>query len=62
MLCIKWTVPLYGHNQEFALPQDDSTLLDKKIKNVQQVVGSFLSYTRAIDNTIIIALNEISLT
>ena len=58
----KWTVPIYGHNQQLAPSGDTSTLLDKKgIKRVQQVVGSFLYYSRAIDNTITTALKEIIL-
>ena len=58
----KWTVPIYGHNRQFAPSEDTSTPLDKHgIKRVQQVVGSFLYYARAIDNTIATALNEIAL-
>ena len=58
----KWITPIYGHNQQFALPPDNTELLDKKdTKYIQQVVGSFLYYSRAIDNTIITALSEIVL-
>ena len=58
----KWMVPIFGYNRQFAPSDDTSTPLDKKgIKRVQQVVGSFLYYVRAIDNTIITALNEITL-
>ena len=55
-----WTVPRYG--QKLQLANDDLTpLLDKLgIKRVQQVSGIFLYYGRAIDQTIIVALNEIS--
>ena len=49
-------------NRQFALPPDDLELLDKNNeKYIQQVVGSFLYYAYAIDNTIITALNEIAL-
>ena len=42
------------------LPPDTSAVLDSNgIKTVQKVVGSFLNYARAIDNTIITALNKI---
>ena len=55
-------MPSYGHNRQFAPSEDTTTFLDKQgIKRVQKVVGSFLYYTRAIDNTITTALNEIAL-
>ena len=57
----KWSKPTYGHNRQFAPPPDASEILDKKeTTHVQRVVGSFLYYARAIDNTIITALNEIA--
>jgi hypothetical protein len=43
------------------MPTDDSPPLDKDgIKFIQQVVGSFLYYCRAIDTTIPEALNELA--
>ena len=40
---------------------DNSPKLNKHgIKHIQQIVGTFLYYGRAIDNTILPALNEIS--
>ena len=57
----KWTIPMYGKNRQFAPPEDTSEVLDKKgIKYTQQTVGSFLYYGRAVDNTILTAINEIS--
>ena len=57
----KWSEPTYRHNHQFAPPPDSSDLLSKKETiHVQRVVGSFLYYARAIDNTIITALNEIA--
>ena len=48
-------------NRKFAKPQDTSELLNKHdTKYVQQVVGSFLYYARAIYTTILPAINEIS--
>ncbi len=42
-------------------PLDDSPLLDEAgKKRVQQIVGSFLYYARAVDPTILMALSEIS--
>ena len=57
----QWQLPVYGQNRQFAPTPDSSQVLDAKgIKHVQRVVGSFLYYARAIDNTIITALNEIA--
>ena len=59
----QWTTPIYGHNRQFAPPPDTTEILDKNgTKYVQRVVGSFLYYAQAIDNTIITALNEIAST
>ena len=55
-------LPLYGRQQQFTPPPDSSPLLSPdKIKYVQSVVGSFLYYGRAVDPTILTALNEIGL-
>ena len=55
-----WNTPSYGQKVQFA-ESDLSPLLDKLgIKRVQQVSGIFLYYGRAVDQTIIVALNEIS--
>ena len=57
----QWTVPIYGQNRQYAKPLDWSPKLDTEgIKRVQSIVGSFLYYARAIDNTILVALNEIA--
>ena len=56
-----WMVPNYGITRQYAKPPDTSPLLDKSgIKRVQSIVGSFLYYGRAIDNTIFVALNELA--
>ena len=55
-------VPIkYGSKiQQYILEPDTSPLLDKKvIKYVQHVVGSLLYYDRAIDGTMLPALNTI---
>ena len=58
----KWTIPTYTKDRQFPQPQDTSALIDKKgIKYVQRTIGSFLYYGRAVDNTILTALNDISL-
>ncbi len=51
----------YGMDNQSPLPIDDSPRLDKTgKKRVQQIVGSFLNYARAVDPTILMALSEIS--
>ena len=57
----KWTVPIYGKNRQFAPDPDLAPILPAAgIKEVQRKVGTFLYYGRAIDNTILPALNEIA--
>ena len=56
-----WTVPNYVINRQYAKPPDTSPLLDKSgMERVQSIVGSFLYYGRAIDNTVLVALNELA--
>ena len=55
-----WSKPVYGQKVQCATT-DTSKLLDTKgIARVQGVAGTFLYYGRAIDHTILPALNEIS--
>ena len=52
--------PIYGIKRQMAVV-DDSTLLDEKsTKRIQGIIGSLLYYARAIDNTMLTAINEIS--
>ena len=54
---------IYGKKgtRQYAPDQDKSKLLPpNEITNIQSIVGTFLYYGRAIDNTILPALNEIS--
>ena len=56
-----WTVPNYDTNRQYAKLPVTSPLLNKSgIKRVQSIVGSFLYYRRTIDNTILVALNELA--
>ena len=51
----------YGIDNQAPSPLDDSPLLDAAgKKRVQQIVGSFLYYARAVDPTVLMALSEIS--
>ena len=54
------TEPIYGAKQQFA-SIDNTPLLDTKAtKRIQGIIGSLLYYARAIDNTMLTAINEIS--
>ena len=57
----RWTQPAYGKRTQYAPPTDTSRLLDKSgIKFVQSTTGLLLYYSRAVDPTILPALNEIA--
>jgi hypothetical protein len=51
----------YGKDNQIPTPTNDSPLLDDASKkNIQQVVGSYLYYARAVDLTILMALSDIT--
>jgi len=51
----------YGKDNQNVTPEDNSPKLDKNgKKRIQQVVGSFLYYARAVDITILMALSSIA--
>ncbi len=51
----------YGKDHQAPSTLNDSPILDEAgKKNVQQIVGSFLYFARAVDPTILMALSEIS--
>jgi hypothetical protein len=52
---------MYGKDTQSFMPTDDSPLLDNAGKKcIQQVVGSFVYYARAVDPTILMALFNIA--
>ena len=57
-----WTTPVYGQKVQLVANSDTSPPLDKKgTQHVQAISGTFLYYdARAVDPTILVALNEIS--
>ena len=56
----KWQVPLYGQKVQIVQPTlPTPTLSKKETKTVQSKVGTFLYYGRAVEPTILVALNEI---
>ena len=57
----KWSVPLYGRKVQMVHPDNPQPLLSKKeIRGIQSKVGTFLYYGRAVEPTILVALNDIS--
>jgi hypothetical protein len=57
----KWTTPVYGQITQFAKAPDSSgkITLTADITQIQSIVGTFLYYARAVDSTMLPALNEI---
>ena len=56
----EWIPPKYGAPVQYAEPPDHSNPIGKAgIKRIQQIVGVFLYYGRAIDNTILVALGDL---
>ena len=57
----QWTEPVYGKTRQYAIEKDtDPTLNPTDKKLVQQISGNLLYYARAIESSILPALNEIS--
>ena len=57
----KWNKPAYGRKTQYSPEPDKTPLLNAtQKKKVQSIVGSLLYYARAIDPSILPALNEIS--
>jgi len=56
----EWHKPQYRSPK--AISEDKLEKLDKQgIKRIQEIVGMFLFYARAVDNTMLMALNAISM-
>ena len=56
----RWTEPNYGAKIQYAPEDDQSHPLDAKdITFIQQVLGTFLYYARAVDNTMLVAINDL---
>ena len=59
----KHTVPTYGATIQYAKDDDATNLLSKEEKKyIQQVLGTFLYYGRAVDSTMLTALSSIAST
>ena len=56
-----WIAPHYGKATQLTSPPDKSSPLSPAdLKLVQQIVGVFLYYARALDNTMLVTLNAIA--
>ena len=56
-----WNHPIYGAHTQYATPDDDSQLLPPAtINQVEQIVGTFLYYSLAVEPTMIVALGDLS--
>ena len=56
-----WIQPNYGAKQQMTQDPDESPPLEAKgIKTLQEVIGTFLFYGRAIDNTMLTALGTLA--
>jgi hypothetical protein len=56
-----WIKPQYGASTQLTAPIDTSPLLNKNgVTRIQQIIGIFLYYARAIDSTMLIALGSLA--
>jgi hypothetical protein len=56
-----WIPPNYGAAVQLAEPEDSSTPLDKSgIKRLQEVIGTFLFFGRAVDSTMLAGLSTLA--
>jgi hypothetical protein len=54
-----WTAPVYGSRQQYE-QHDNSPFLDlKDTKHIQEALGTFLYYGRAVDNTLVTSIGSI---
>ena len=57
----RWNTPSYGAKIQYAQVDDDPTPLGpNELTRVQQIVGTFLYYAMALDNTMLVALGSIA--
>ena len=55
-----FTPPTYGAKQQFSDPITDTTLSPSEKKWIEEVVGVFLYYARAIDSTMLLPIGSIA--
>ena len=53
------SAPIYGRSIQYSDPEDSSDILPPSDCNlIQQIVGTFLYYSIALNNTLLVALND----
>jgi hypothetical protein len=56
----RYVMPVYGAKTQYATKDDTPPLTAKQCINIQKVTGSVLYYTRAVDPTVLMPLNDIA--
>ena len=57
----QWTPPSYGAKVQYAEDPDELPPLNpQEVNRLQQIIGTFLFYARAIDNTMLVALGTLA--
>jgi hypothetical protein len=56
----EWTAPVYGARQQFATHDTTDALSPQDVKRVQEVLGTFLYYARAVDCTMLASIGSIA--
>ena len=57
----QWTRPNYGATKQLTTPLDNSTLIrEERKRRIQKNIGTFLYYARAVDFTMLPALNTLA--
>jgi hypothetical protein len=56
----RYVTPVYGAKHQYATQYDTPSLTAKQCLNIQKVTGSVLYYTRAVDPTVLMPLNDIA--
>jgi hypothetical protein len=57
----KYITPVYGANMQFATQDNSPPLTATQCTEIQRITGSILYYSRAVDSTLLMALNEIAM-
>jgi hypothetical protein len=56
----KYVTPVYGAKNQYATRDETPLLSSKQCTTIQKITGSVLYYSRAVDPTVIMSLNDIS--
>jgi hypothetical protein len=57
----KYVTPVYGADTKYTIRDDTPPLSTKHCNNIKKITGSVLYYTRAVDPTVTMPLNGISM-